>query len=216
MDLPYNGPMTISGHLAPPVHPLNASLIKACEQCNEEAVQRLLDKGCDPMLSNPYGHSLLLVCSMAFGSTSLRVKKSSSEACAMALAQAGADLNVTDAEGNTSLIWAARLDKLALAQHLIGSGARVNVADTWGRTALIWSAATDHSTCAEMLLKAGAALGHLNHRGQDALEVAQQRGGDGNLAWARLMEPYFAVYRERASLCSAAAEPNARGLKIRL
>jgi ankyrin repeat protein len=89
------------------------------------------------------------------------------------LVAAGADVNDTDATGQTPLMWAARRNSEETIKLLLGSGARINTRDKEGKTALA-HAASFHSEprVAQALLAAGADVNLADVEGQTPLIIA--------------------------------------------
>ena len=74
----------------------------------------------------------------------------------MSLIQAGADVNVSNAEGVTPLIRSALKGHDKNVEELIKIGANVNASDGNGITALMNAAETGSYICLKELIKAGA------------------------------------------------------------
>ena len=66
------------------------------------------------------------------------------------------DVNVSQADGATALMWAAHWDDLRTADLLIRAGANVNAANDLGVTALSLACTNGSAVMVERLLKAGA------------------------------------------------------------
>ncbi len=92
------------------------------------------------------------------------------------LLAAKTDVNQTDAEGATALLWAVRADDAALVRMLLGAGADASHATRNGITPL-WLAATNRNPeMVELLLDAGADPNHRIPDGQTILMHAAQTG----------------------------------------
>jgi len=63
----------------------------------------------------------------------------------------GADPNLTDTEGTTLLMWAARINKLMWARILIQAGASIDNRDNYGRCALDFAIPNHHSEIVKLL-----------------------------------------------------------------
>ena len=78
------------------------------------------------------------------------------------LLKAGADVNSTNADGQTALMAVARTGNSEAARLLLRRGANVNARETWGgQTALMWAAAQSQPAMIRLLLSKGA---HVNER----------------------------------------------------
>lgn len=96
------------------------------------------------------------------------------------LCERGADVNVTDREGNTALHLAARGGKRAVVELLLRQGANIEATEhVNGNTALIEAAGFGHNSIAVILLQAGAIVSRTNHRGGTALRYAASEGHEG-------------------------------------
>ena len=70
-----------------------------------------------------------------------------------ALLEPGVDVDKTDSEGKTALLWATRRNDAKAMDHLIRVGASVNKADDQGQTPLMFAKSLP---CLKLLLEAGA------------------------------------------------------------
>ena len=68
----------------------------------------------------------------------------------------GADVNNTNNDGNTALIWATRRDRLEIVKLLLAEKANVNDRSNGGDTALILAARYDHLELVKLLKEHGA------------------------------------------------------------
>ena len=100
-----------------------------------------------------------------------------------------ADINATDADGNTVLSWAARSCNAAAVNSLLKRGATFHEASRFGSTALHYAASARSSECIRPLLEAGA---DPNFRNTNLLEtpihVAALRHNDPERFLAPLLE----------------------------
>jgi hypothetical protein len=78
--------------------------------------------------------------------------------CALALIEAGADLEAETPYEATSLILACECGHSQCAQILISAGADVDATDENGQTALNQACSFGHEECAHLLIDAGATL----------------------------------------------------------
>jgi ankyrin repeat protein len=93
-----------------------------------------------------------------------------------ALLKQGADVNATDADGTTALLWASYRDDIESADLLIRGGANVNAANDLGATPL-WTASLNGSTAmVRTLLKAGANPNAALLLGETPVMVAARAG----------------------------------------
>jgi uncharacterized protein len=93
-----------------------------------------------------------------------------------ALLKQGADVNATDADGTTALLWASYRDDIESADLLIDGGANVNAANDLGATPL-WTASLNGSPAmVRTLLRAGANPNAALLLGETPLMVAARAG----------------------------------------
>jgi len=97
---------------------------------------------------------------------------------ARALAEAGADLNLTDPDGTTALVFAIINGHFDLARMLVEKGANPNVADSQGMAALY--AAVDMSTLDETVGRPNAKP-HARIDAAELVRIMLARGADPNL-----------------------------------
>jgi ankyrin repeat protein len=77
-------------------------------------------------------------------------------ACLQALLDAGGDLDQTDSEGETLLMWAAAYGKVDNVALLLARGARLDARDTRGLTALAIATEQKQHEAARVLEQAAA------------------------------------------------------------
>jgi ankyrin repeat protein len=82
--------------------------------------------------------------------------KSGDRATAISLLQQKADVNATEPDGTTALMWASRKDDLDLADRLIRAGANARAANRYSVTALSLACLNGSAPMIEKLLNAGA------------------------------------------------------------
>jgi ankyrin repeat protein len=93
-----------------------------------------------------------------------------------ALLKQGADVNATEADGSTALLWASYRDDVESAELLIRAGANVNLANDLGATPL-WTASLNRSAAmVRILLQAGANPNAALLRGETPVMVAARSG----------------------------------------
>ena len=137
------------------------ALMFACDQNYIKIVQRLLKAGADPNVST---HSSK--CSPVYFATS----KYSDPSILLALAEAGADLNVTTYTGATPLVIASQLGFETTVEVLLNLKASLDHQTKHGFTALMAAAHKGHVGIAENLLLAGADTQITDTNGRTALD----------------------------------------------
>ena len=89
------------------------------------------------------------------------------------LLNAGADMNIADANGRTPLMFAARNCEFRLSNTLLNAGADVNAKDNYGNTALILTPRNNRSgsrlKMIKLLLISGAQINLLSNEDHNAL-----------------------------------------------
>ena len=141
------------------------ALMFACDQNYIKIVQRLLKAGADPNVST---HSSK--CSPVYFATS----KYSDPSVLLALAEAGADLNVTTYTGATPLVIASQLGFETTVEVLLNLKASLDRQTKHGFTALMAVAHKGHVGIAENLLLAGADTRITDTNGRTALDWSLQ------------------------------------------
>ena len=114
----------------------------------------------------------------ALGRTPLQiaVEKGSGDV-AMFLIENGAEVNVTDTNGNTPLIFIIhKIGNLEITQRLLENGAAVNAQNRTGETALMYAAWRGHSDIVQLLLENRADVNIKNRQGDTALTLAESKG----------------------------------------
>jgi ankyrin repeat protein len=92
------------------------------------------------------------------------------------LLKAGADVNQTQADGSTPLLWAAHWNDLETADGLIAAHAKVNAASDRGVTPLALAAENSSTAMVQKLLKAGADPNLAQSGGVTPLMLAARAG----------------------------------------
>ena len=95
--------------------------------------------------------------------------------CAEVLIQAGADVNISNADGATSLNFSANYGREKYVEVLIKAGADVNTRDAEGITSLMDAAFSGNENCVDLLIKAGADV-NANINGKYCLYGGSQEG----------------------------------------
>jgi len=83
-----------------------------------------------------------------------------------------ADINVTDYEQATPLIWACQRGKDDIAKCLIQLRSNIEQSDSYNDTPLHWATCHGHERCVRILLSAGARIKVRNRGGKSALDYA--------------------------------------------
>lgn len=99
------------------------------------------------------------------------IKSGQRSAALEMLAKKSADVNVSEADGSTALLWAAHLNDADLAVRLLKAGAKPNVPNRLGSTPLSEAALNANTPMLEALLEAGADPNAAGPDGQTALMV---------------------------------------------
>ena len=86
----------------------------------------------------------------------------------------GADINATDNDGYTSLIWAAVRNKMQAVELLIAEGADVNAKDRFNRTPLYRAAFAGRSEIVRVLIANGAGVNVKDAKGETPLDAAER------------------------------------------
>jgi ankyrin repeat protein len=129
-----------------------------------------------------------------------------------------ADVNQTEPDGTTALIWAAYRDDVDSADALIKAGAKVNATNDLGATALWTAAQNGGSAMVKRLLEAGADPNLALLSGETPLMVAA-RGGYPDVASqliAKGAKVNVAATRAQTALMWAAAQKHPDVVKVLL
>ena len=92
------------------------------------------------------------------------------------LLKQGVDVNATEGDGATALLWASYRDSLDLVDLLLGAGAKVNAANDLGATALWLASVNRNAPMVQRLLKAGADPNLALNAGETPLMAASRSG----------------------------------------
>ena len=87
-----------------------------------------------------------------------------------------ANVNLTQVDGSTALLWAARNDDLKAAELLLGAGADAKIANRYGITPLSEAASNGSGAMVELLLKSGADANSTLPEGDTVLMLAAKTG----------------------------------------
>jgi uncharacterized protein len=113
---------------------------------------------------------------------------------ALAMLDAGADVNRAQPDGSTPLHWAAYRVDQELVQRLLKKGARANVVNRYGASPLAEAVRVASVPLVGMLLEAGADANVANEDGQTPLMLAARTG---NVAVAELLVKHGADVNRR-------------------
>ena len=114
----------------------------------------------------------------ALGRTPLHIAAENGyEDVAILLAENGADVNITDTNGNTPLIFIIhKTGNLEITRRFLEKGAAVNTQNRTGETALMYAAWRGHSNIVQLLLENRADVTLKNRQGDTALGLAESKG----------------------------------------
>ncbi len=114
----------------------------------------------------------------AIGRTSLHIAAENGNIdIVMFLIENGANVNVTDVNGNTPLVFIInKTGNLKVIQRLLEKGASVNTQNRTGETALMYAAWHGHSVIVQLLLENRADVTLKNRQGRTALMLAESKG----------------------------------------
>ncbi|HEV2601147.1 MAG TPA: ankyrin repeat domain-containing protein [Candidatus Babeliales bacterium] len=88
----------------------------------------------------------------------------------------GVDINIRNEDGQTPLIYAAKMGKLDVVQFLVAQGADINIQDQLGRTSLMYAIKLSKLDVVKFLIEKGAAVDVQDIGNDTALTYAVQRG----------------------------------------
>jgi len=142
------------------------ALFDAARRGNSGVIKILLEQGAD--VNARYGNwGSNLICAARDGYKPIIVKE---------LLQSGANVNDTDDDGTTPLIWASIKGHIQIVEELISFGADINKKNKNGWTALIGAANEGHKSIVKALIAKGAKLNEKANDGRTALFCAQLKG----------------------------------------
>ena len=91
--------------------------------------------------------------------------------------EAGVNVNATDSNGFTAVVYAAYMGRTETLRALLDAGADVNLKDVFGRTALVTAASLGRTETVRDFLAAGADVNARDHRGWTALATTCSNTG---------------------------------------
>lgn len=140
-------------------------LVEACRKAAEDEVKHLLSQGADPNTINAIHHAA----------------ECGSEATVQALLDSGAEVDLRNPVGQTTLQCASRNGYEGVVRLLLQKGANVNAKDENDHTALQGAAAQGYERIVTMLLESGADVDAEDLDGDTAVIFADRRGQSGAL-----------------------------------
>ena len=151
----------------------NAPLLHlACSEGREDLVELFIASGVLTNATDSQGRSALMWVADRRGEQS-NVKTQSN--ILNRLLRAGTDVNLSDFDGQTALMFASAGGQIGVMELLLNSGAKVNVQDRTGMSALHLA---KNAQTAGLLLRNGADLRLTNNAGETALEMAVRRNNE--------------------------------------
>lgn len=179
-----------------------APLHLALKNCHRHCAKTLLEHGCDPNVRTSSGATPLIVAAGA-GQDMPSMR--------MMLDTPGSNVECTDQNGCTALIYAARGGHLSATQLLLERGASPNAVDKRGATALHHAAEMGALEVVALLLRAGASL-EGEAAGQTPRGVAAAACAEGgslrHLAVVELLESYANGEDLTGEILQTAGEPD--------
>ncbi|XP_031549468.1 uncharacterized protein LOC116287002 [Actinia tenebrosa] len=163
-------------------------LMYAVQYIKTSFVSELIDSGAQINVADKDGKTALIYCAPSLmkvkGVWCIGYKKSRNPqeleqakistisnivTVASMLIQAGADINVSDNEGKTALIYSLRDEDKRLSCALIKAGANLSIMDENGKTALFYAVLYNRSSVVQVLIDGGADINLCDCEGKTAL-----------------------------------------------
>ena len=144
----------------------------AVERRDERLVKYLLSKGADVNGVNDFLNRPMLI--------SLVKRRKFHAKCARILLQSGANVNITDDEGNTALLAAVENQRHHVTDMLLAWGADVNKSNAVGFTPLMMATKLQDLHCMKKLIAVGAGVNLADRDGNTALHFAADDDDDDN------------------------------------
>jgi ankyrin repeat protein len=124
--------------------------------------------------------ALLLVAAAAFGATNPPIAdiamKGDMDSVRTLLKEHPGDVNASQPDGSTAILWAAYWNDTETVKALLAAGANVNASNRDGYSALSQASTNGNPAMVEMLLKAGADANAFQAQGQTVLMTAARAG----------------------------------------
>lgn len=161
--------------------------------------------------------SLMAATASAAPASLLQAAQQPDASQALALIAQGADVNATEPDGTTPLMWAVHRGDYPLVQALLKAHAKVDVSNAYGANAMLQAAQFGDVRIIEALLKGGANVESPNPDGETALMLVARAG---NVAAAKLLLKHGANvdaredFRGQTALIWAAAESQPEMVKL--
>jgi len=132
----------------------------------------LLQHGADPAIKDVQGYNSLHLA-VQFGTQFVTHETCPAACAAYILAKTGIDVDTTDAEGRTPLMWAAIKDfQPDTARLLLGFGASINAQDNGGQTALHHAVLHSNYSACKTLVEDGARYDIASNEDKGGVTVA--------------------------------------------
>ncbi|XP_065832896.1 uncharacterized protein [Oscarella lobularis] len=134
----------------------------ACTHGNVQLADSLVARGCNVLAKDKNGDGALALATM-YGQLII---------VASLVNRLGIDVNETHQNNYTSLHWAARNNRLGVAEFLIEKGANINARNKFGETPFLVASGRRNVNMVYVLLEAGCDIYAKNNRGNGPLAVA--------------------------------------------
>ena len=144
----------------------------AVERGDEKLVKYLLSKGADVNGVNDLQNRPMVI--------SLVKRRKFHVKCARILLQSGANVNITDGEGNSALLAAVENQRHHVTDMLLAWGADVNKSNAVGLTPLMMATKLQDLDCMKKLIAVGAGVNLSDRDRNTALHFAADDDGDDN------------------------------------
>lgn len=145
------------------------ALMRADEEGDTEAIEKLLGKGADIEVKDDYGNTILMEA----------IDQDQIEAVKL-LIDKGADIEAINDNGYNAIMWAACKGQTDIVDLLISKGANIEASNIdEGETPLLLATAEGHNETVELLLDKGADIEAKSSKGETALILAAYNGHTG-------------------------------------
>ena len=149
----------------PSIDPKKVDYHEIARRGDIEVMEAFLDAGLDPDLTNPRGHTLLMIAAY-----------NQQPAMVDLLAAHGADVDQPDRSGNTPLMGCAFQGFAEVAELLLDQGADVAYTNGAGATALMFAAMYKQPAVVDALLTRGADPTRTDAQSRTATDLANDNG----------------------------------------